>query len=100
MDYDFGTLSQTINELTLNGYPNSFAVETDCIRCTNNKKAYQPEDLLIVKTFRFDGMTNPDDDVELFAIEAKDGTNGTLSLSYGADAPENSELIRKIPMKD
>lgn len=100
MDYDFGTLSETMNQLTLNGYPNTFAIETDCILCTNNEKAYQPEDLLIVKTFRFDGMTNPDDDVELFAIEANDGTNGTLTVSYGANSPKNSELVRDIPIKE
>jgi hypothetical protein len=99
MDYDFETLYETINELTQNGYTNSFAMEATGIQCTNTKKLYKPEELLIIKTFRFDGMTNPEDEAELFAIEAKDGTKGTMALSYGADSPANSDLVRRIPMK-
>ena len=100
MDYDFETMYETINALTKNGFENSFVIEENSIRCTNTKKDYSPQELLILRTYRFDGMTNPSDDVELFAIEANDGTKGTLVIPYGAEAPVNSDLVRQLPMKD
>jgi len=41
-------------------------------------------------------MTNPSDDVELFAIMANDGTMGTLVHSYGAEEDQNADMIKKI----
>jgi len=41
-------------------------------------------------------MTNPEDQMELFAIVANDGLKGTLVMSYSAQHFQNVELIKQI----
>ena len=49
-----------------------------------------------MNTFRFEGMTNPEDQMALFAIVAHDGLKGTLVMSYSAEHFQNVELIKEI----
>jgi len=97
LENDYETLSQATNALTEHGYTEDFKAENDNINGLSSHKDYQPEDLKIVRTYRFEGMTNPQDDTAVFAIEAKDGTKGTLVMSYSAKHSQNVELIKKIP---
>ncbi len=92
----YDTLMIAVDHLTKKGYTEDFKAGKKVITGLYSKKEYNPDDLTIVKTFRFDGMTNPEDDVELFAIKAKDGTLGTLVLSYSAEHDQNVELIKAI----
>lgn len=93
----YDSLSKAINGLTQKGFTEHFSAEEAAILGSQSKRSYAPEDLKIVKTFRFDGMTNPQDDSVVFAIEAKDGTRGTLVMSYGSKQGQNVELIKNIP---
>lgn len=94
---DFDTLSQAINTLTQGGYKEGFKAEDASIVGSISRKEYLPEELKIVKTYRFEGMTNPQDDTIVFAIEANDGNKGTLVMSYSSKHNQNVELIKKIP---
>ena len=94
---NYDTLSQAINTLTENGYEEGFKAEKTKIVGTQTSKEYLPEELKIVKTYRFEGMTNPQDDSIVFAIEANDGTKGTLVMSYSSKHSQNVELIKRIP---
>ncbi|WP_027418169.1 hypothetical protein [Crocinitomix catalasitica] len=96
---NFDTLSTAVDALTKNGFKESFKAEEDCIRALYSKNTYQPNQLTIVNTFRFEGMTNPQDNMELFAIEAEDGLKGTLVMSYSAEHSQNVELIKQIKEK-
>lgn len=68
-------------------------------------KTYQPEDLKIIRTFRFEGESNPDDSSVLYVIEANDGLTGYSIDAYGAiSSHENEEgydnFMRKIPIEN
>lgn len=94
---NYDTLSQAVNSLTEDGYNEDFRAGESEIIGSVSKKSYLPEDLKIVGFFRFEGMTNPQDDSVVFAIEAKDGVKGTLVMSYSAQHSQNTELIKRIP---
>ena len=94
--HNFDSLSLAINALTEHGYSEDFKAEDKFIRALYSKKEYSPENLTIVSSFRFEGITNPEDETELFAIEADDGTKGTLVMSYSAEHYQNVDLIRQI----
>ncbi|MEQ9188335.1 MAG: phosphoribosylpyrophosphate synthetase [Cryomorphaceae bacterium] len=94
---NFDTLSQAVNALTRKGYEEGFKAEDNAIVGSISSKRYLPEDLKIVGTHRFEGMTNPQDDCVVFAIEANDGNKGTLVMSYSSQHNQNVELIRRIP---
>ena len=94
---DYDTLSQAINALTKEGYEEGFKAEDTRIVGTGSTKKYLPGELKIVNTYRFEGMTDPEDESIVFAIEANDGTKGTLVMSYSSKHSQNVELIKKIP---
>lgn len=94
---DYDTLSQATNGLLQEGFDEDFKAIDDKIIGYKSKKKYLPTDLKIVKIYRFEGMSNPQDDTVIFAIEANDGTKGTLIMSYSAQHNQNIDLIKKIP---
>ena len=65
---DMNTLSQIMNKLTVKGYDNEFRW-TENGFCAKDK-CYQPEDLTIVKTYRFEGVSDPSDMSILYLIKA------------------------------
>ncbi len=96
---NFDTLSEAVNYLTKEGYTEDFKAEEQYIKALYSKKEYLPKELIITKTYRFDGMDSPEDETELFAIIANDGTKGTLVMSYSAQHNQNVELIKQIKNK-
>ena len=66
-------------------------------------KYYQPEDLVIVKTYRFEGDTNPDDSSILYLIHANDGLYGYSLDAYGVYSNHDNdydEFIKKLKVED
>jgi len=94
---NYETLSLATNALSLNGYTESFNAEDSKIVGLHSNKKYTPDELKIAHTYRFEGMTNPQDDAVVFAIETNDGAKGTLIMSYSSKHNQNVELIKKIP---
>ena len=92
----YDTLSGASDALTKAGYTDEFRAEDVYVRAIYADKNYRPSELKIVRCFRFDGMTNPEDDMELFAIEADDGLKGTMVMPYGSSNTQNEELITLI----
>lgn len=66
-------------------------------------KFYNPEELIIIKTYRFEGDSDPADSTILYLIEAQDGLIGYSIDSYGAYSnhePSYDEFIKKIKVED
>jgi hypothetical protein len=65
-------------------------------------KTYQPEELEVLKTFRFEGASNPSDSEIIYIIRASDGMTGYSLDTYGAESSHDNEngydnFIRQIP---
>lgn len=100
---EMNTLSQILNKFSVKGYDNEF-------RWTHkgfvfNDKTYQPDDLTIVKIYRFEGESNPSDMSILYLIKANDGLMGYSLDAYGVYSNHDDEegydnFIRQIPVKD
>lgn len=70
---------------------------------TGNGKFYQPEDLTIIKTYRFEGDSNPSDSSILYLVEANDGLRGYSIDAYGAYTNHDEkydEFFQKIKVED
>jgi hypothetical protein len=81
------------------GYTKDFKVTDGRLQTIDEEssKTYTPEEVTIVDFYRFEGESDPDDMSILYAIEAHDGTRGTISNGYGtyADA-DTDEFLRKV----
>lgn len=100
---EMNTLSQIMNKLSSKGYDNEFRWTKDGF-CAKDK-CYQPEDLTIVKTYRFEGESDPSDMSILYLIKGSDDLIGYSLDAYGVYSNHDDEegydnFIRKIPLKD
>ena len=69
------TLSNILEKLRLKKLDNEFRWSPDGFSAGKGK-TYQPEDLKIVKVYRFEGESDPSDSSVLYIIEANDGLVG------------------------
>lgn len=99
---DLTTLSTVLEKLRINRQDNEFLM-TEKGFTGSNGKVYEPTDLQITKTYRFEGESNPSDSCILYVIEANDGLKGYSIDAYGAatNHPEEYDnFIREIPVAD
>lgn len=90
------TLSEAINALIKEGFVEDFRATEECVEALGSKRKFDPEDLTIVKSYRFEGPTDPADEMICFAITANDGTKGTLVMSFNSEHSQAIETIQKI----
>lgn len=96
------TLSSVLEKLRMKKQDNEFTLKNGCFT-TNGNKMYSPEDLTIIRTYRFEGESDPADSMILYLIEAKDGLIGYSLDVYGA-ASNNEEgyddFIKQVKVVD
>lgn len=97
------TLSQILEKLRIKRQDNEFIITPQGFTTTNGK-FYQPEEMMIIKTYRFESETDPGDSSIVHIIEANDGTIGYTMDAYGVysnhDDDGYDDFIRKIPVQD
>ena len=97
------TLTTVLEKLRLRKQDNEFQIVDEKFSAPSGK-LYNPEDLLIIKTYRFEGDSNPSDSSVLYLIEANDGLVGYSMDAYGAysnhEDDHYDEFLRKIPVNE
>lgn len=97
------TLSEVLNKLEERGQSNEFKM-TENGMTIDEKVFFTPSQLKIIKTYRFEGESNPDDESILYLIETIDKAIGFIIDAYGVYSnmePESYiQFIRKIPVED
>lgn len=96
------TLSYVLEKLRLKRHDNEFTMEGDFF-VTQNGNKYKPENLAIIKTYRFEGESDPADSSILYVIAANDGLIGYSIDAYGVYSNHDAaydDFIRKIQVLD
>ena len=97
------TVSSVLEKLRVKKFDNEFLMTPEGFT-PGNKKIYQPEDLKIIRTYRFEGESDPSDNSIIYLIEAKDGLIGYALDAYGAYSDHDDDrfdnFIRKIPVEE
>jgi len=95
------TMLDAVNNLRERGYTYDYDYENACLYCKLISEKFEPEDLKITEYYRFEGMSDPDDNVIVYAIESNEGHKGILIDAYGAYADEHkAAFIQNIPVED
>lgn len=84
-------LSLVMNRLTEKGYGREFKIEKDGAYLDEKGKRYQANELKIVKTYRFEGESDPADMAVLYAIESNDNEKGMILNAYGTYSDQDQE---------
>ena len=77
------TLVTTLNGLIRKGYVEDYKVTEKGLKALKTEKLYQPGDIKVTDFYRFEGTSDPGDESILYAIEAHDGSKGTLTDAFG-----------------
>jgi len=98
------SLSQVLEKLRLKKMDNEFRWTPEGFTAGKGK-IYSPEELKIIKVFRFEGESDPGDSSILYIIEANDGLIGYSIDAYGIYTNHEDEegydnFIRKIPVEN
>ncbi|MBP2617175.1 hypothetical protein [Chryseobacterium jejuense] len=99
------TLSQVMNKLSERGIKREFRMNENCeMKFENSEKIYTPSELTVLKTYRFEGDSNPDDNAVLYVVKDDAGNRGMIIDSYGADSNYSGdkfdEFLRDIPVHE
>lgn len=96
------TLSSVMERLRLKKQDKEFTMTKKGFG--TDAKTYKPQELAIIKTYRFEGPSDPSDNSILYLIEANDGSVGYTIDAYGVYSNHEGEgyddFIRKIPVME
>ncbi|MBC9910692.1 hypothetical protein [Chitinophaga varians] len=99
------TLTRVLERLHEKGYDHELKMsDHGRMQSPDTQKIYNPEDLTIIKTYRFEGESDPSDSSILYVMEDAEGNKGYVLDAYGAytshDEPWFDEFIKKIKVED
>ncbi|HXH19327.1 MAG TPA: hypothetical protein VNJ07_09620 [Chitinophagales bacterium] len=97
----YDTLTEAINDLKRQGYTANFNLKDTCLECLENGLYLNPDEFVIDETYRFEGETDPGDEVILYAISSRHhNLKGILVNAFGAYSdPVSSEMVEKLRYK-
>jgi hypothetical protein len=98
------TLSSVLEKLRIKKIDNEFRWTPEGFTAGKGK-VYTPDQLTILKTYRFEGESNPSDMEILYIIKANDGLIGYSIDAYGMYSNHEDEegydnFIRQIPISN
>lgn len=92
------TLIETLEDLRQQGYTEDFNLHENHIKDSKGHYQLFPDDFHIDNVFRFDGMTDPADEMVLYAISSeKHEIQGVLVNGYGIySEPVTDDMLLKL----
>ncbi|WP_288879928.1 phosphoribosylpyrophosphate synthetase [Pedobacter panaciterrae] len=90
-NYHYDTVTKAIEELREKGFVIDFNLRENSLTIENPR--FRPEELSIVDIYRYEGDTDPADEVIVYGIASTDGSKGIYVAGYAADADQDLALI-------
>lgn len=95
------TVSEVLNTLKSKGYIVDFNLDDNCLICHSNSLKIHPEEFVVDKHYRFEGISDPADEAIVYAISStKHNIKGTLVDGYGISSDKlTSDMIKALTEK-
>lgn len=95
----YDTLSEAMEALRKEGYDHDFEITPNAMKSTTSELELNPDDFHVDKFYRFEGMSNPDDNSILYAISGK-GHKGLVVDAYGVyNEKLDREMVEKLAIR-
>ena len=99
------TLAEVLDVLKQRGYDREFRLMEDGrLQHLGDERIFDPEGFRIIRTYRFEGESNPSDAAVLYLLENDDGFIGYIINAYGAyddyEGDVFDEFIRQLPVEE
>ena len=97
----YKTMIDAMQDLKRRGFTAKFEFVNNSFRTIDDGKSFSPDQLTIVEHYRFEGVSDPDDLSVLYALEATDGTRGTVADAFGPYAnPDLGAFLKTVKMRE
>ena len=97
---NFDTASETITGLMKIGYTTDFRIhpENECLICNHNARSLSADDFEIDAIFRFEGDSDPADEMIVYAISSeKFNLKGVVVNGYGIYSDSvSSKIVERL----
>lgn len=95
---DEETLVSAMNRLRAAGFTADYEADDDgLLVCSDCDMHIDPDEVTVVESVRFEGLSNPDDEAILVALECDCGCRGLFTSGYGPSAPaKNARALRSL----
>lgn len=91
------TLTACSNKMVKDGYTDNFKVKKQGLFSIATEKHYSPADTNVINYYRFEGQSDPGDNIIMYVIETTDGQKGLLIDAYGPYADETvSKFMQEV----
>ena len=89
------TVTEVLQSLAEKGYDTDFFLDGNQVRCAGCGAVIAAADLTIDEVYRFEGPSDPGDEMIVVALECRQcGRRGTFTSAYGPDTtPEEAEIL-------
>jgi hypothetical protein len=95
------TVDEALRDLEQRGFTANFELIGKTFQAVDSGKTFNPDDLTIVEHHRFEGSSDPEEMAVVYAIQARDGTRGTLVDAYGMYAnPDLSAFLKDVRIRE
>ena len=100
MNFYYDTVSEAINDLARRGYTTDFEIlkEAECLICNKTAEQLSPDEFEIDETYRFEGNTDPRDEMIVFAISSiNNNLKGIVVNAYGMYSDSaTSKIVERL----
>lgn len=98
----FTTLTEAMQDLHDRGYTEEFAPEGDHLKVTSQDDVkYRNDEFKVDEFHRFEGTSDPGDEMTLYAISCNNGMKGLFVSAQGTYSNEaSSELMAKFNVSE
>jgi hypothetical protein len=92
------TLREALDRLVARGYDGEFFVRNGQFVCRACGDAVDPEKVVIEDVVRFEGESDPDEQMAVYAISCGPcGRKGTYTVGFGPEmAPEDIDVVTRL----
>jgi hypothetical protein len=80
---EMNTITTVLNGLKIKGQDNEFTIDDRGLVILNGR-SYRQQEVQILRTYRFEGDSDPSDEAIIYLVRANDGTMGYSLDAYGA----------------
>jgi hypothetical protein len=99
----YNTVTEAMADLAKRGYTHNFSIADgeDCIVCHAHEVKLSPNDFVIDEVYRFEGQTDPGDEMIVFAVASdKFKIKGIIVNAFGMYSDSiSASLIEKLSIK-
>jgi hypothetical protein len=83
----YDTLTEALTDLRRRDFTLDYNLVGGVARCEQVQEELRPEQLLIKEVYRFEGDSNPDDNMVLYALQSRPNpaNKGVLVAAFGPD---------------